>query len=360
MTEGVDADIVRCLNEAGITSEQFFSLSMSDLSDALGKKCRFENIKRQEAIFRARQEWDFITSHSSMRALFIFDDDYPVLLREIPDAPVILYVVGDTDLNKTPAFSVVGTRRCSNYGVNFCKSLVKDLAAYFPAGVAVSGLAYGIDAAAHSAALEAGLATFAVLANGLDMIYPAAHRDLARRIVNAGGALISEYPSGFKPFQRNFLQRNRIIAGLCELTFVVESDIKGGAMSTANQAFSYSREVMALPGRFGDRTSAGCNRLIAIQKAHIFTGVADLISLMQWKIPAIGAAIPMETRNMFPELEADAKIIYDLLRDIGAPASIDEIHRSSKLPMSNLMSTLTELEFEGIILKLPGSRFELA
>lgn len=274
---------------------------------------------------------------------------------------MLLYVLGNADLNAVPAFNVVGTRRCTAYGQNFTGSFVKDMAAYFPDGMVVSGIAYGIDAAAHTAALECGLKTVAVMAHGLDMIYPAAHRDLARRIIAAGGSIVSEYPSGVRPFQRNFLQRNRIVAGMCEVTVVAESEVRGGAMSTANQAFSYSREVFAFPGRLNDVTSSGCNALVARQKAHIFTGIADFISIMGWEIPAIGVKVTKAScGSIFPELEEDAAKVYDFLRrNAGAP-SIDDIHRATSIPMPTLLKTLGELEFDGVIAKLPGSRYEIS
>ena len=360
MTPGVDAAVVRMMDEAGVSFQEFFALDMASLASRLGVTQYYQDLDRQQALFNARKELEFVERHG-MRAVFMTDDEYPALLRESPDAPVLIYVLGEADLNAFPAFNVVGTRRCTAYGQNFTASFVKDMAAYFPNGMVVSGLAYGIDAAAHIAALECGLKTVAVMAHGLDMIYPAAHRDFARRIINAGGAIVSEYPSGIRPFQRNFLQRNRIVAGMCEVTVVAESEVRGGAMSTANQAFSYSREVFALPGRLSDVTSSGCNALISRQKAHIFTGIADFISVMGWEIPAIGAKVAKAScDSLFPELEGDAAKVYEFLRCNGGAPSIDEIHRITALPMPKLMSILGELEFDGIITKLPGARYELS
>lgn len=358
MTPGMTAEAVRSLVAQGMSYGEFFTLGMSELQIRLGigVNGRFQDIDRQEALFRAREEEKFVMRHS-IRVLFLFDDDYPPLLREIPDAPVVLYVLGDTDLSAQPVFNVVGTRRCTAYGTSFCDTLISGLAAYYPSAIVVSGLAYGIDAAAHTAALKNGLVTVAVMAHGLDMIYPAPHRDLARRILESGGAIISEYPSGTRPFQKNFLQRNRIVAGLAELTFVVESEIKGGAMSTANQAFSYGREVMALPGRHNDATSAGCNHLVATSKAHIFTSVGDLMNLMGWRIPTLNNARPPQ-RELFPELQGDMATVYSLLRRSGSPLAIDAIHHATGMPMPSLMAALADLEFEGIVMKLPGARYE--
>lgn len=356
LTPGVTASHLRLMEDFGISPQEFISLPMEELALRCQGRFSFMDLSRQEALFRARKEEEFIARHS-ICTHFLTDEDYPLLLREIHDAPVMLYVLGEADLNAAPLMSLVGTRKCTAYGVNFCESIVSDLSAYFPAMTVVSGLAHGIDAAAHEAALRHNLPTVAVVAHGLDTIYPAANRDLAKRIIAAGGAIVSEYPSGTRVYRNNFLQRNRIVAGLCELTFVVESEIKGGAMSTANQAFSYSREVMALPGRNSDAMSSGCNYLISRNKSHIFTGVADLLHLMQWNPMPIGN--PVAAKPMFPELEGDQAMIYRFLASKCSPAQIDEIHHHTHLSMPSLMGALTEMEFDGIIAKLPGARYEL-
>lgn len=360
MMPGMNTQTAMQIECSGMTLRDFFESDMQSLNAVLNTSRQFQDHDRQKALISAYKELEFVKRHG-IRAIFFTDDDYPVLLRETPDAPILLYVLGNTDLNATPAFNVVGTRRSTAYGQNLANKLVKDMAAYFPDGMVVSGLAYGIDAAAHTSALESGLRTVAVMAHGLDMIYPAAHRNLARRIIASGGALVSEYPAGIRPFQRNFLQRNRIVAGMCELTVVVESEVRGGAMSTANQAFSYSREVIAVPGRYNDISSSGCNALIARQKAHIYTGIADLISLMGWKIPALGTSIATPSPgSLFPELEGDAATVYNYFRKKGGAPSIDEVHQATSLPMPTLMSTLSELEFDGILTRLPGARYELS
>lgn len=358
LTKDMSGDILNMMNQQGLSAQEFFSLNMTELSDRFGGESGiiFQNAVREEALFRARKEYDFISRHS-IRAIFIEDEDYPFLLKEIPDAPLILYVLGNADLNSTPALSVVGTRRCTAYGTNFCKTFISDLAPYYSDAVIVSGLAFGIDTAAHVAALESGLKTFAVLAHGLDKMYPAANRELAKRILNSGGALISEYPSGTTPYRNNFLQRNRIVAGLSEATLIVESEARGGAMSTANLAFSYSREVFALPGRCNDLKSEGCNSLISKNKAHIFTSLPDFLNVMNWKIPVIGSAPPR--KSLFPELEGEMAAVYKTLHAKGAAMAIDEIRNETNLSMPALMAALTDLEFEGIITKLPGARYEL-
>ncbi|MDE7180243.1 MAG: DNA-processing protein DprA [Muribaculaceae bacterium] len=358
LTPGINAEIVRRLEECGIGLKEFLEMPMKRLSAALGlgHVVCLQDLDRQEALFRARQEEEFMNRHS-IHPLFLLDADYPVRLSEIPDAPVMLFVLGSTQLDGSPSLAVVGTRRSTSYGHSFCEKFITDLAAYYPQAAIISGLAYGIDAAGHNAALDSGLPTFAVLAHGLDTIYPAQHRDLARRILASGGSLISEYPSGTRPYRNHFLQRNRIVAGMSEVTVVVESEVKGGAMSTANLAFSYNREVYAVPGRYTDLASSGTNMLISRGKARIFTSLADMMSEMRWPLPGLNKVTPPR-KNLFSDLEGDAGRIYELLRKTAAPLTIDQIHVATGLPVSTLISTLTELEFEGVVVKLPGARYE--
>lgn len=355
----VNADMVRTLEERGISLTEFFELPSPALSEALciGKSSFFDKLKREEALFKARKEIEFINRHH-IRVYFLGDDDYPFLLAETPDAPVVFYQLGNTELNSEHIISIVGTRKNSAYANSFCDNFIKNLAEYFPDTVVISGLAYGVDAIAHKGALANSLPTVGVLAHGLDTIYPAAHRDLARRIIKNGGSLISEYPSGSTPFQKRFLERNRIVAGLSECTLVVESPIKGGAMSTANLAFSYSREVCAVPGRASDPMSEGCNLLIRKNKASLVTSVADIIELTGWQ-PA-GITVTPKQRNLFPELEGDAKEVYELLKYMADPLSIDTIYQKTKIHIATLTGLLTELEFDGIVTRHPGNRFSLA
>ncbi|MCM1369474.1 MAG: DNA-processing protein DprA [Candidatus Amulumruptor caecigallinarius] len=358
MTPGISPWVVEAMEENGIGPEEFFTLPMQELRERLGagSDVRLPDLARQEALFKARTEEEFIGKHG-IKAFFISDEKYPALLRCIPDAPLMLYVLGDADLSSTPIMNVVGTRRCTSYGTNFCRKLISDLAVYFPRLTIVSGLAHGIDTAAHMSALDNHLPTLAILAHGLDMIYPAANRDLARRILSAGGALISEYPSGNKPFKKNFLSRNRIVAGISQLTFVVESEIKGGALSTANQAFSYSRDVMALPGRVSDVTSEGCNMLISKMKAQIFTSVPELMKFTGWR-PEFAPNLAVE-KSLFTDISEEARPIVEAMRSHTTPLSIDELHAITNLKISSLMPLLMDLEFEGVISKLPGARYEL-
>lgn len=356
MVKGITAATVRGMEELGVEADAFFSLPMKELSEALGggDASRFEQLDREEALARARREIQFMKKHS-IKASFMLDDDYPRNLREAPDAPIVIYTLGDTDLNADRSIAIVGTRKPTGNGVETCRKITEDLGVYFPDLLVVSGLAYGIDAAAHTAALDNSLATAAVMAHGLDMIYPSAHRELARRIVKNGGCIISEYPSGEKPFRQRFLERNRIVAGLSAATIVVESAIKGGAMSTANIAFSYSREVLAVPGRPSDEQSAGCNSLIKRGKASLAVCAADVMEALNWQPEQM--KVDVTQRNLFPELDGNCKIIYDTLRFSKNPMSVDTLHTATSIPVAEIMSLLGEMEFDGIVLKHPGNRY---
>ncbi len=351
-----DAELLRTLIDKGISAEQFFTMETAELAHALrlSQGNRFEKMERDEAIFRALKELEAIERHH-ITPLSLLDNDYPVRLAQIPDAPVVLYKLGDADLDSRHIVNLVGTRRSTPYGLDFCKRLISDLAPYFPDLVVVSGLAFGIDAAAHQAALDANVKTVAVVAHGLNMIYPAPHRSLAKTIIQSGGAIVSEYHFGDQPYRQRFLERNRLIAGLSDVTIVVESDVKGGAMSTANTAFSYSRDVMALPGRISDQYSSGCNMLIRKQKAHLITSAADLIELTGWQ--PLDLNIDTRQRNLFPELDGDAKLVYETIRYSSEPMQADRIHQLTLIPMPRMMATLGEMEFDGILLRHPGNRF---
>lgn len=359
MVKGVNARVVCAMEECGVDCETFFRISTAELNTRLnlGMRSRIQQLDREEALMNARKEMQFISRHN-IRAYYIADDDYPQMLAETHDPPVVLYQLGEASLDAPQTIAMVGTRRCTPAGSAWCSRFVEDIHGYYPDAVVFSGLAYGIDAASHMACLENGVTTVAVVAHGLDTIYPAAHRDLARRIISEGGAVVTEYPSGTKALRGNFLARNRIIAGLSELTVVVESEIKGGAMSTANYAFVNNRDVMAVPGRVTDVMSGGCNLLIRKQKASLVGCAADVVESMNW--PPVAHNVTAKQRNLFPELEGDAKTLYELLKFEADPVQVDRLHQLSGINIARIISTLSEMEFDGVVIKHPGNRYSLA
>ncbi|MDE7350647.1 MAG: DNA-processing protein DprA [Muribaculaceae bacterium] len=355
---GMNAQFVRHMEEAGVGLEEFFSSEQQELAARLNIPANpmLDRMMRDEALFKARKESEFMERHSII-SLSLTDGDYPSRLVDIEKAPVTLFKLGAADLDAEKILSIVGTRHATAYGTRYVASLVEDLAPYFPDMVIVSGLALGIDSAAHEAALKAGLPTVAVVAHGLNTIYPAQNRDLAKRIIAAGGAIVSEYPSGVTPYRSRFLERNRIVATMTDAVLVAESADKGGAMSTAAVASSFGRELLALPGRIGDEMSAGCNRLIRSQKALMAGSAADMISMLGWQPKNLPVA-PRQ-RDLFPELEGAQKLIYDALRQAQQPMPVDALRDRTGLPIHDLMASLGEMEFDGILERIPGNRFSL-
>ncbi|MDE5870564.1 MAG: DNA-processing protein DprA [Muribaculaceae bacterium] len=355
---GINASFVRHMEEAGVGVEEFFASGQQELAARLNVKgsAIIDRMVRDEALFKAGKESEFMLRHGIV-SFSLTDEDYPSRMTDIDKAPVTVYRLGNLDLDADRMMSIVGTRHATSYGIRYVTKLVEDLAVYFPELVIVSGLALGIDSAAHEAALKAGIPTVAVVAHGLNTIYPAQNRDLARRIIAAGGAIISEYPTGVTPYRSRFLERNRIVATMTDAVLVAESADKGGAMSTAAVASSYGRELLALPGRIGDEMSAGCNRLIRSQKALMAGSAADLMSMLGWQ-PKVAPSAPMQ-RDLFPELTGSQKLVYDALRQSQAPMPVDAIRERTGLPIHDLMAHLGEMEFDGILERLPGNRFSL-
>lgn len=292
---------------------------------------------------------------SKVELLFFTDKKYPSRLKNIPDAPSVLYVKGNIEFENPKAIAIVGTRQATRYGKEQVEQLVKDL---IPHGAfIISGLAYGIDIHAHKQALKHRLPTVGVMGSGMDIIYPSSHKDTAIKMLDHGG-LVTENPFGTKPDAHNFPQRNRIIAGLCDALVVVEAAIKGGALITAEIANSYNKDVFAFPGNIGETYSDGCNNLIKTNKAHLLTSVKDLEYIMNWE-----AATPpkkVKPSLSLSEFDESEQIVLKILIEKKAPVLIDEVSWKSNLPVSQLASVLLGLEFKGVVKSLPGKQYALA
>ncbi len=283
------------------------------------------------------------------------DADYPVRLKQCSDAPLVLFYRGVNILNAPKMISMVGTRRATDYGAEQCQRLIREIAERHPGTVIVSGLAYGIDYHAHSAALKYGLRTAAVMAHGLHTVYPYEHRNLAGKIMEEG-CLISDFTSGMQPERNNFIKRNRIIAGLADATIVVESALKGGALVTADIAGSYNRDVFAIPGRVSDEMSAGCNQLIRQNKAALIGGCHDLEYLLGWD----SRESSQQPRQglLFTELtEEEERVIAELKKE--ERLNIDELSIRLSWPVRKLSPVMLNLEFEGLVTVLPGNFYKL-
>ena len=280
---------------------------------------------------------------------------YPRRLLECPDAPIVLFYCGNADLNSAHIPNLVGTREATGYGKECCSRILEELASYCSDILVVSGLAYGIDIVAHREALRLGLNTVGVLAHGLDRIYPHLHRSTASQMVKQGG-LLTEYPFGTKPDRFNFVARNRIIAGLSDVTVVIESAEKGGSLITAELADSYHRECFALPGRLSDPFSRGCNKLIGEQRARCFQSVNDLLSVMGWEQNKKQKKSTQLT--LFEALEDQEKEIVAQLQAVER-MDFNQLSIRTGFSSSCLDELLFGLEMNGVVISRPGGYYRL-
>lgn len=310
----------------------------------------FNPQSKADALAYADNEITFITKYG-IKALFFSDEEYPKRLLNCNDAPIILYYKGERRLESKHIVSIVGTRKATPYGCAFCEKIVGDLASQFPDIIIVSGLAYGIDITAHRAALSCGVNTVAVMGQPLNTIYPTAHRNCAKEIVQRG-AIISEYSSGDSTFKRNFVARNRIVAGMCDATIVIESKDKGGSLITADLALGYNREVFALPGDINRDSSKGCNALIKSNKAQLITSADDIIDALFWERQSNTPDKQLQLFD-FDEVELAILSVFD---DCGEVA-LGEITATLNIDTPKIMSTLMNLEFKGVIGSFPGGRY---
>lgn len=302
---------------------------------------------------RAEKEVEFMLKNN-ISPIFYTDKDYPFRLKECADAPVMIYSKGNQQYNEGRYIGIVGTRKITEYGKSICQNLIKDLAQRHSDIVVVSGMAYGVDICAHKSALDNGLHTIGVFGHGLDQIYPEANRSTAIKAISQG-ALLTEYMSGTNPDRQNFVQRNRIIAGLSDALIVVESASKGGSLITAEIANSYNRDVFAFPGRVGDEYSLGCNTLIKTNKAALIECATDLENFMGWEQKQDKKWIQP---TLFVDLSEQEKQIIALLRT-DELLHINQLSLMIEMPMSKVSSLLIEMEFKGLLKCLPGNLYKL-
>jgi DNA processing protein len=279
----------------------------------------------------------------------LWDDAYPPLLAAIYDPPPLLFVLGRIEPNDRYAVGIVGTRHPTLYGKTTAEKFSADLASR--SITVVSGLARGIDTAAHSAALRAGGRTLAVIGSAIDKIYPAENEGLAERIAD-NGAVISEFFMGTKPDPGNFPRRNRIISGMSLGTVIVESAEDGGAMITASMTLDQNRELFCVPGNINEKFSAGTNRLIRDGHGKLVTGVDDIIVELEYALRPILQEAP---KKQLPQLTVFEQKIMDALD--AAPVHIDAITERAGLSPSNTLVALLGLEFKGVVRQLPGKLF---
>ena len=300
---------------------------------------------------RAEEELNYIQQNNIAFSYFL-EDDYPQNLKHCVDAPILIFKDGNLNLNNDKIISIVGTRNMSSYGRDFCNQLIEDLKEYNP--IIVSGFAYGVDICAHKASIKNNLQTIAVLAHGLEEIYPKTHKKYIHEVNNNGG-FMTEFWHDEQPMRENFLKRNRIVAGISKATIIIESAEKGGSLVTADIANSYNRDVFALSGRATDIYSKGCNNLIKNNQAHLLTSAEDIVKMLNWDIRQ--AAVPKQEK-LFVELNSSEQKIYDYLQQNGKQL-LDDIAINCELPIYQLSSILIQLELKGVVKPLPGKMFEV-
>lgn len=355
LTPGLGNSSIRRLVDL-YPEEDIFALPKSELKAIFGgHQSIIDNILNKSAFHRAEEELKFC-EQNHIQPLFFTSPDYPARLNrpETIDCPALLYVLGSADLNPERSIAVVGTRRATPYGRDNTERLIQGLKPYNTP--IVSGLAYGIDTAAHTAALNNSLPTIAVLGHGLDQIYPAQNRPLAKRLLEAGGALVTEYPSGTAINPRLFPARNRIIAALADATVVVEASEKGGALITAAIAASYQREVFALPGRLTDTYSRGTNNLIATNRALLVRDADDIAFQLGW--PLLGKQMALAEMKDTPKLTPDEQKIINLLKEKDNLA-LDEIASAASFSLPKAASILFNLEMNKAVRTLPGHLYQI-
>ena len=311
-----------------------------------------------EPLKRAEVELEFCRDHN-IRVLCLGDDNYPKRLEDCADAPVVLYYKGNANLNQSRVINVIGTRHCTMYGADFIRKFLRDLKALCPEVLVVSGLAYGVDINAHQQALAVGYDTVGVVAHGLDYLYPAAHKDVAREMVNQGG-LLTEFMTCTNADKGNFVRRNRIVAGMSDACILVESAAHGGGIITAGISFDYGREVFALPGRVGDHFSEGCNNAIRENKAMLLTSAEDFVKTMGWEDDALRIEAQKKgiERQLFPDLSPEQQRIVDVLTKSN-DLQLNQLSVKTGIPIGDITSILFQMEMMGVVKPMAGGNYHL-
>ena len=311
-----------------------------------------------EPLHRAETElqWDL---DNNVVPICMNDVRYPQRLKDCPDAPLILFYKGTANLNQTKVIDIVGTRQCTLYGQDIIRRFCNDLRNYCPNVLIVSGLAYGVDINAHQQALRNGFETVAVLAHGLDDLYPRQHRQTANEMVRNGG-LLTEFPTATNPDKKNFVRRNRIVAGISDATILVESAAKGGGLITCSIAQSYGRDVFAFPGAVDAEYSKGCNNLIRDNGAALISNAQDFVKAMGWEDEKCLAEAKTEgiERQLFPNLSCEEQKIVDALQKTN-DLQINILTVRTGIPISKITALLFALEMKGVVKTFAGGMYHL-
>lgn len=340
------------------SAEKIFSLSYDELTQHYAVPAKVAlSITERGGLHRALSEWEYCHRHD-ITIIAYGDELYPEILGDVDGRPHILYALGDASLLKRNLVAFVGSRRMSPYGVRVTNEIIEELSSMVDDLVVVSGLAMGIDATAHRAALDMQIPTIAVLPTPLPEVSPSQNKPLARTILKRGGLLLSEQPSGVKDVTKTLISRNRIIVGISSGTIIVESEISGGSMRSAEIATRMKRELGAIPGRITDAMSVGCNRLIASNDAHAITSATDIIEMLGWQRISTISSTPLSSPKCdVANLSEDQIGLLRCFRH-NEPLHLDELVAMTNLPTVTLQGILMTLELDGCIRTLPGARYE--
>ena len=347
------------LDEVGSATAVFeHRKDVLDILPQANKKLQDALALMEIQIPRAEEELKF-AQENHIQCLCLKDDAYPIRMRECPDAPLLIYYKGSANLNARHVLAIVGTRQITEYGKDLCMHFVRDLSKMCPDVLIISGLAYGVDIHAQRAALDNGLNTVGVVAHGLDQIYPRAHQETARKMLGQGG-LLTEFMSRTNPDKKNFVQRNRIVAGISDCAIIVESALKGGSLITAEIADSYHRDVFAFPGRVNDNCSKGCNELIRSNRAQLIGSAEDFIQSMGWESEVkrkeqLGKGIQQQ---IFLDLSEDEQKIVNCLQKVDNK-QINIISVETGISIGLLSSLLFNLEMKGVVKMMNGGMYRL-
>lgn len=327
------------------------------IPDALPRMVEaFQDFSRLREKAETELEWD---EKHGVEALTMTDARYPERLKHCDDAPLVLFYKGTADLNQQHIINIVGTRRCTVYGQDLIRRFIADLKQLCPGVLIVSGLAYGVDINAHRNALEQGFETVGVLAHGLDELYPPRHRDTARQMLRQGG-LLTEYTTQTNPDKLNFVRRNRIVAGICDATILVESAARGGGLITCRIARDYGRDVFAFPGNVGAEYSEGCNNLIRDNGAALITSAEDFVRAMGWQEEQKVEQARHEgiERQIFPNLSDDEqRVVQVLQKQNDLQANVLSVQTGFSI--QKLTTLLFGLEMKGVVRALAGASYHL-
>ncbi len=342
----------RLLFERYENATTIFKTPLKELKKTDGiTEVRAKGFKDEEVLKKAEHELNFVLKKNIQ--LIYPGNNYPKRLANCADAPLLLYYKGNADLDAAKIVAIVGTRKNTDYGHQLCEELVEGLQ-HLENILIVSGMALGIDGIAHKKCVQLGIPTVGALGHGLDRIYPHSHKELGNEMVDNGG-LLTEFPSGTIPDRTNFPMRNRVVAGMSDVTVVVESSISGGALITAHMASGYNREVAAYPGRINDSRSAGCNELIRTNIAALIVKPQDLIEMMNWDNERKPKAVQ---KQLFINFSPEEQKVVDLLQGRDS-VHADELFHHTGLGSSILAATLLQLEMQNIIKALPGKYYRM-